>query len=706
MKTRFINNLNPLTIGTCKLASMVVGALLAASLAMPVKADEGMWLLNAAPIAEIKKTYGFDITPVWLNQMQKSAVRFETGGSGSVVSKDGLVMTNHHVGSDMLLKLSTKEKDLLKEGFSAASREAELACPDLVVDILWEIQDVTARVMDAAKNAADDAAAGAARRRMISAIEQESKDSTGFKSKVVALYQGGQYHLYRYKSFTDVRLVFAPEEQAAFFGGDTDNFEFPRFNIDCCFFRLYENGKPFAAEHYLRWSKEGAKENDLIFVFGHPGRTRRLYTMDHLRFMRDVELPTRLAGLWRSEVSYNGFANRSEENARIANDRIRGIENSRKALSGLIAGLQDPSLIAVKQAQETQLRQALAKQPELLAKYGNAWEAIADAQEDFITIYPQKNAIDRMIRGSGLLTTAIAIVQLADELPKPNEQRLPEYNQAGLEQLYFGLYSPQPIHDALETFDLALHLSNLCEQFGGDDELVLELLAGKSPRARAAELVQGCTFKDPAARRKLVEGGAAAIDTSNDPLLTFARLVDREARALRTQYQDSVQSVERSNYAKIAAAKFAVEGDAIYPDATFTLRLAYGTVKGWKSQEGQVPPFTDLGGKFTRSAQRGNTGEFVLPPSWAAAKNSLALSTPYNFVCDADIIGGNSGSPVVNRRGEVVGLIFDGNLESLVGDVVFDSNANRAVAVDSRGIIEAIAKVYKAQLLVDELTKP
>jgi hypothetical protein len=675
------------------LASLLLGAGTA-------HGDEGMWLMNKAPIATIKNTYGFEITPEWLTAMQKSAVRFETGGSGSIVSKDGLVMTNHHVGSDMLLKLSTKENDLIKNGFYAKTRESEIKCPDLVIDILWEIEDVTARVMEAATKVEDEAGKGAARRRAISAIQGESKEKTGLKSEVVTLYQGGQYHLYRYKSFTDVRLVFAPQESAAFFGGDADNFEFPRFNLDCAFFRLYEGGKPYQPEHYLRWSQSGAAENELTFVFGHPGRTRRLYTADHLRFLRDIELPSRLAGLWRSEVSYQGFAGRSAENARIANDRVRGVSNSRKAFTGLLAGLQDPAMIARKEKQEGELRSKVENNEELSEKYGDAWQTISQLQEIHAEIYEQRIAVNRLVAGSNLLSKAMTIVRLSQELPKKNEERLPEYNDSGLEELYFQLYSPEPVHDALEAFDLALQLSNLAEKFGGEDPFVVELLAGKSPRARAAELVAGCTFKDPAQRKKLVEGGEAAVKAANDPLLSLAQMIDPEQRALRTQYEDDVESVERSNYAKVAAASFAILGESVYPDATFTLRLSYGTVKGLPG----IAPFTDIGGTYARATERNNTGEFVLPQNWWDSKGKLTLSTPYNFICTADIIGGNSGSPVVNSKGEVVGLIFDGNIDSLVGDVVYDINTNRAVAVDSRGMIELMGKVYNATELVTELT--
>jgi len=671
--------------------------------AQSARADEGMYLLNNPPAAAIKSTYGFEVTPTFLEHMQKSSVRFATGGSGSVISKDGLVMTNHHVGSDMLLKLSTKENNLLDKGFWAKTRAEERQCPDLILDILWEIEDVTDRVNAAAKDADDDAAAGAARRKMATTIEAESKDKTKLKSQVVTLYQGGQYHLYRYKSYTDVRLVFAPEEKAAFFGGDTDNFEFPRFNLDCCFFRIYENGQPIKAEHHLSWSAAGAAENDLIFVFGHPGKTRRLYTVDHLKFLRDMQLPLTLQNLWRSEVKFQGFIGRSAENARIAREELAGIANGRKAYTGLLAGLQDPALMQKKMDAEKTLRAKVNADKVSFAKYGEAWDNITNAQEQYYELYDMKSVVDGIVARSTLLHAAMSIVRLAQELPKPSGERLPEYSESRLEDLYFRLYSPEPIHDALEVEILTQQLSRLVEHFGGDDDLVSNVLAGKSAKARAAELVAGCTFKDPANRKALVTGGTTALDAARDPLLALAKLLDTDQRELRRVYEDTIESVERINYAKIAAAKFAAEGDKVYPDATFTLRLSYGSVKAQGDAPNAIPAFTNLAGMFDRAAERKGQPEFDLPPSWIAKKHAINLNTPFNFICTADIIGGNSGSPVVNKAGEVVGLIFDGNLNSLVGDVVFDSVNSRAVAVDSRAMIEAIRNIYNANELADEM---
>jgi hypothetical protein len=678
--------------------TLLLAALTVPSFSRAGLADEGMWLLTKPPVAAIKAAYGVDVTPAWLEAMRKSAVRFETGGSGSLVSADGLVMTNHHVGADMISKLSTKEHDFMKNGFMARTRAEELKCPDLVVDILWEIEDVTDAV-NAAAAGMDDAQAGAARRRVIGELEQASKKATGLKSEIVTLYQGGQYHLYRYRSYTDVRLVFAPEEQAAFFGGDTDNFEFPRFNLDCCFFRIYENDRPLKPEHHLAWSKAGAAVDEPVFVFGHPGRTRRLYTADHLRFLRDVQMPTTMQNLWRTEIKGEGFAGRGAENARIIRDDMAGVANSRKAYTGLLEGLQNPQLMGAKAAAEKALREKVEADPAMASKYGDAWSRIAEAEGGYADFFLEKYTVDGVVRGSPLLSTAMHLVRLSTELKLPSEQRLPEYRDARLEEFYFGLYSPEPVYDALEEHRLAVQLSRLCEIFGGDDDLVVEALAGKSPRERAHELVQACTFKDPAKRKALVEGGAAAVEASNDALLKIAALIDPVQRELRTQYEDQVESVERASYAKIAAARFATSGDAVYPDATFTLRLAYGSVKGTAT----APAFTDFGGMFARAAERGNAGEFKMPERWERMKDTIDPKTPFNFICTADIIGGNSGSPVVNAKGEVVGLIFDGNIDSLVGDVVYDAKNARAVAVDSRGLIEAVRVIYGATELASEL---
>lgn len=689
--------ITPMT--TSSRRALLALALVTAAGLTPARADEGMWLVNQPPSAQLKAKYNFEPAPAWLEKMQKSSVRFQTGGSGSLVSADGLVMTNHHVGSDMLLKLSTPERNLLHDGFYAASRDQELKCPDLELNILWEIRDVTGDVNAAASADLSPADANTARRQKISAIEAEARTSTGLQPQVVTLFQGARYHLYLYKKYTDVRLVFAPEEAIAFFGGDTDNFEFPRFNLDCCFFRIYEDGKPIHTDHHLSWSKAGPAADELVFVFGHPGRTRRAYTVDHFKFLRDVEVPVILAGNWRNEIKYQTFAGRSAENNLIVRDDLFGTANSRKAYTGIFAGLADPALLAAKTRDEQQLRAALAADPKA-SSGSDPWDALARAKAAHREFYQRARLLTPGWPSGTLLNSALHIVRLAAESPKPSDQRLPEYSDARLESLRLELLSPAPLHETLEVAKLESWMLLLVERLGGDDPTVAAILAGQSPRARAEQLVAGCSFKTPEAREALVKGGPAALASSADPLLKLVAALDPELRKLRARYENEVESVERESYARIAAARFAANGDSVYPDATFTLRMTFGPVSGIPGAE---QPFTQIAGLYDRYQQRQGEPGFELPKSWLDAKDKLDLKTPFNFTAAIDIIGGNSGSPVVNKNGEVVGLVFDGNMHSLVGDLIYDGRLNRGVAVDSRGMMEAFRKVYNATALVDEL---
>lgn len=684
--------------------ALTAASLVIASAAFTTRArgDEGLWLLNSPPTTALKTKYNFEPRPEWLEHMQKSAVRFATGGSGSLVSADGLVMTNHHVGSDMLVKLSTAKRNLLAEGFAAATREQELRCPDLEIDILWEIEDVTDRVNAGRTAGMSDADAGAARRRAVADLEKAKQDSTGLKAEVVTLYQGGRYHLYTYKSFTDVRLVFAPEEGIAFFGGDTDNFEFPRYNLDACFFRLYENGVPFRPRHHLAWSAGGAKENELVFVFGHPGRTSRLYTLEHTRFLRDVQAPSALANLNRREVNYTVFAGRGKEQARVVRDDLLGAQNSRKVYSGLLAGLQDPRLLAQKQADEERIIVASRSRPELAGQVEAAVASIAAAQQAYRAFFHEQMLFSRQLPTSALLRHAMTIVRLGAELPKPNADRLSEFNDSNLESVYLNLHSPEPLSEELEILKLADGLAILAERLGGDHPLVKSLLDGVSPQERATLAIRGSRLADPAARKALVEGGSAAISAAQDPILRIAAAIDTRARELRQRFENEVEAVERPAYATLAKARFVIDGETVYPDATFTLRMSYGVVKGLERDS--VPAFTDFSGLFARAEERAGQPTFDLPDSWKSARSRLSLATPFNLTCDADIIGGNSGSPLVNASGEVVGLIFDGNIHSTVADIVYDPKLNRTIAVDSRGLLEALTKVYNADWLVNEIT--
>ncbi len=663
--------------------------------------DEGMWLLTAPPRAMLKERYGFDPSPAWLDHVQRSAVRISAGGSGSIVSPDGLVMTNHHVGSEVLSQLSTKARDLMETGFYARTRAEELKCPDLELDVLWEIKDVTSEVNAGVKEGMSPADAGEVRQRAIAEIARHAQDESKLKCEVVTLYQGARYHLYCYRRYTDVRLVFAPEQAIAYFGGDTDNFEFPRFNLDVCFFRIYEDGLPIQAEHSLTWSG-GSREGDLALVLGHPGSTQRLYTNDHLKFMRYTMIPARLRQLWRAEVKWQEFMGRSAEDQRLGNEDYLGVTNSRKAFTGQLAGLLDPAVMGAKASAESRLRDAVRANPEWNKRWGDGWDVISKAEHERLAWFDRWFVFERGLR-SDLIGYARDIVRHAEETSKPNGERLREFRESALASLYTRLYSPAPMHDALEIERIAGALSFMAENLGGDDPAVLTALAGKSPKARAEELVLGTSLKDPAARRKLVEGGSAAVAESKDPMIVFWKAMDKESRALRSRYEREVEAAEQAGYAKIAAAKFAVEGENTYPDATFSLRLSFGAIKGYAENGRDIPPYTDFAGMYERYADRKGQVGFDLPERWLRGKGRLDLTTPFNFVCGADIIGGNSGSPVVNTKGEVIGLIFDGNIHSLVGAFQYDGTQNRAVAVDSRAIIEALRKLYDAGPLADEL---
>ena len=668
-------------------------------------ADEGMWPFNNVPRAEIKKKYGFDVTDEWLKKVQMASVRFNNGGSGSFVSPNGLVLTNYHIVEDIVGEVSTPDKDLAKEGFVARTRAEEIKAPSLELNVLQSIEDVTARVTGAVKANSTDAEAFAARRAEISAIEAESTKATGLRSDVITLYQGGQYNLYRYKKYTDVRLVFVPEFQAAFFGGDPDNFNFPRFNIDMALVRVYENGQPVKPEHYFKWSTAGAKEGSLVFVTGNPGSTSRLDTVAHLEELRDTSIPIILRLLERREAMLKKYMAMGDEQTRQAQNDLNGVQNSLKVYRGQLKGLKDPALMARKQKEEQALRKSISENPARQKMYGEAWDAIAKAHQTYPAFIKERRIFEQMGGfNSTYFGVARTLVRLADENQKPNAQRLPEYTDVRRASLELGLYSPAPIHNDYEELKLTDSLEFMVELLGADNEMVTQVLAGKTPDVRAKEMIAGTKLGDVAVRKELAAGGKAAIDVSTDPMIVVARMIDAKAREVRKRYESEVTGVERANYAKIARALFETEGTKLYPDATFTLRLSYGAVEGYMENGKKVPPFTTLGGLYARSDKFKHEFPYNLPDRWTEKKSAINLTTPFNFVSTNDIIGGNSGSPTINQNAELVGLIFDGNIQSLVGDFMYDPSVNRAISVDSRGMLEVLKKVFNANEIVSELT--
>ncbi len=672
-----------------------------------------MWLFNNPPLQQLKEKYQFQPTSQWLEHLQKASVRFNSGGSGSFVSANGLVITNHHVGLDTLQKVSSEKNNYVRDGFYAKTQEDEVKATDLELNVLISIDDVTARVNAAVQSnmSADDAAK--ARQNAIALIEKESKEATGLRSDVVTLYQGGVYNLYRYKRYDDVRLVFAPEEQIAFYGGDPDNFEYPRFDLDICIFRAYENGQPAKIEHFLKWNSKGPADGELTFVSGHPGRTDRQLTVSELAEARDDEVPYLLSMYNRREVMLDAFGKRSFENARRVQQDIRSVENNRKRYDGYLAALLDPEIWDAIEKREEKLRDAMAGQ----AQFGGtvaAYNRIEEAQQETASVLPvyhyfetnrgRAGATYRAPRAfySVLFKYARRLIRAGDERPKPNGERFPEFRDSNRESLELDLFSSEPVHPDVEQVTLADSLTDMASRFGFEDPIVQQVLAGKGPGARAAELVKGTKLADSAVRKQLYEGGAAAVAASGDPMIELARLVDGPAREARKTFE-AQDEVKQQAYAEIAKARFAIEGMSSYPDATFTLRLSYGPLLGYEENGRQIAPLTTFAGLYERAAEHNNQPPFDLPKRWIDRKAKLNMNTPFNFVSTADIIGGNSGSPIVNKANEFVGIIFDGNIQSLVLDCIYSGKQARAVSVDSAAVTEALRKVYDAGALADEL---
>lgn len=670
-------------------------------LAGPLAADEGMWTLDNPPLKQLKEKYGFEPTAAWLEHVRLSSVRVGDGGSGSFISPNGLVLTNHHVALGQLQKVSTPQKNYVADGFYAPALADELPCPDLELNVLISMENVTAKVLAAVKKGMDPVKALAAKKAAIAEIERLSLKKTKLRSDVVSLYQGGEYWLYRYKKYTEVKLVFAPEQQAAFYGGDPDNFTFPRHDIDMAVFRAYENGKPAKVSHYLTWSANGAAGNELVFVSGHPGSTNRLMTLAQLQFSRDFGYPLRIQSMKRMLGVARAYSAKGPEEARQAAGMIFGIENGLKVSSGEYDGLKAPGILEKKAAQEAEFRKLIAANPQWQAQYASAWDDIAAAIEKQKPRMKEMNY--RRAPGMRLGAIALQVVQLAAELQKPDGERLDGYHTAELESLRFRLFSPAPIYPGLEEAMAVDSMKLMLEELGADDPYVKACLDGKTPEEAAQALVAGTKLADPALRRKLVDGGPAAVAQCSDPFIVLARKLDPIIREMRKWQENEIESVTRPAGEKIGQARFAVYGKNAYPDATFTLRLSYGSVKGYPMNGTLAPYKTTFYGLYDRAASFDNQFPFNLPKRVADARDRLDLSTPLNFVCTGDIIGGNSGSPVINAAGELVGLVFDGNVESFMGRFFYDDTANRTVSVCSQAMIEAMRKIYGAENLVKEI---
>lgn len=681
---------------------IAVPLFLALATSVSALAGEGMWTPDSLPKAQIQTQYGFTPDAKWTGRVQRAAVRLAGGCSGSFVSPNGLVLTNHHCVNSCVQQLSTADKDFIKTGFLAKDEKDEIKCPEIELNRLDQITHVTARVKKATEGKSSEDY-GRAEKAVKSDIEKEcvGKDSETTRCDVVDLYHGGVYDVYKYHRFQDVRLVFAPELAMAFFGGDPDNFNFPRYDLDMGVLRAYENGKPARVADYFPFSKNDAEEGGMTVIVGNPGGTDRQLTIAELESTRDLDLIPYLFLLAERRGLTEQFRAESDEHWRIAQSDLFGIENSYKALRGRLEALQDPAVFALKRKQDAELRDFVNADPARKAKVGAAWDEIAKALGTYRNVETRYKFIEygRGI-GSKYFDYARALVRGAAERGKPNAERLREYTESKLPSVTQRLFSTAPVYPDYEKVKLAWSLTKLREWLGADDAFVKQVLGKESPEMLAKKLVDGTQLGDPAVRKALWEGGADAVARSGDPFIVLARSVDPQSRAIRKQYEDQVESIIDKNSELIAAARFEKYGTRVYPDATFTERFSFGEVKGWDEKGVPVKPFTDIGGAFAHAT---GSYPFALPESWLAAKDKLNLQQRLDFVTTNDIIGGNSGSPVINRNAEVVGLVFDGNIHSLGGDYWYDERLNRAVSVHSGAILEALRKVYHADRLADEI---
>jgi hypothetical protein len=685
------------------LIALILAGPLAAQVAAPKAAEYRkefgtMWTFDAPPLEYWKATYDFAPDQAWLDNVRLASVRLPNCSS-SIVSSRGLVLTNHHCARSCISSASPKDTNYIDAGFVAPSMADERRCQGLYVDQLQSIEDVTARVRAATRGAT--ATAQAERRtRVIDSIQTDCQRSSGLQCQVVTLYQGGMYSLYRYKRYDDVRLVMAPEEGVAFFGGDPDNFTYPRYCLDISLLRIYENGQPLSARNYLRWSSQGASDGEPVFVTGNPGSTGRLLTMAQMEYLRDVVYPENLAAYARQLEVLRDVSKNDPERARRYDNTIFSLANSEKAVTGYRSGLLDAELMTRKRAFEREFRARIARDPKLRAQYGTAWDAIAAAQRELASF--DRASRYRSFAGSQLLAMAGQLVRIPAQAALPDSARLPEYRGDAIDRLKRQLGAAAPVDTQVETRLLAAQLAAAKRALPANDPFLQAVLAGRTPEATARALIGGTSLNDAAARKALLDGGASAVAASNDPLIVVARKIDPLQRMMSTRAR-RLNALIASEAEKLGQAIFAAYGTSLPPDATFTLRITDGVVKGFP-YNGTIAPYrTSFYGLYGRSAEFAGKAPFNLPTRWTARADSLDLAAPLNFVSTNDIIGGNSGSPVINRNAEVVGVIFDGNIESLPNRFVFTDEIARSVSVHSKGITEALRRVYGAGWIVEEL---
>jgi len=681
-----------------------ISALVIIGLSIGVAADEGMWTFDNVPKAEIEKRYSVQLTDQWLARVQKSVVRLESGCTASFVSPEGLVLTNHHCVAECLSDNSSAQRDLIANGFIAAALEDELRCQGARASILMSTENITYRVTRAIGDV-EPAAATLARNKVLTTLEANceaasKQTGTPLACESVTLYQGGEYWLYKYKRYEDVRLAFAPEQAIGAFGGDPDNFQFPRWCLDMSLLRVYENGKPASTPEHLSFEWAGAKEGEPVFVAGHPGTTQRLLTAAQLKTQRDLLLPFWLLRYSELRGRIIQYSKTSSEAARTSKDYLDSIENSIKVRREQLTSLLDDRMMEQHAAAERMLREAVNAAAAAKPAAGSAWDDIAGAEQRYREILiPYTWLEGGAAFNSELFNYARQLVRAADERAKPNIERLREYTDAGLARLKPALEAATPVYPAFEMVRLSFSLERMREYLGPDHPVVKAVLGVKSPDERARELVTGSSLADPKVRIKLLEGGAAALRGSTDTMIALAREVDAESRRLRKIYEE-VQGIEAVAQQKIAEARFKIYGKQVDPDATFTLRLSYGAVGGWKEAGTNVDPFTRLDRLYARAT---GAPPFALPQAWLDAKERLNMSTRANFTTSNDIVGGNSGSPMVNAGGRIVGLAFDGNIHSIAGTFWFDPQVNRAIGVHPEFIRTALAQVYRVNRLTKEL---